>query len=159
MSPKKLFSAFWWTMMTKPRHLELTSIYSQAMFLFDSIVDSQLQRNVCHGPVSLLRVDALTITQKAQGLCFPLVLSYNKSKQEFNNWILHAFQYYPDIQQEVIAHDWPLLLSTGLSNIYLQSSHISLTFVFVPFVPSHELLLWLGLALLRSPALSSNWRF
>lgn len=82
-------------MMKKPRHLDLTCIYSQAMFLFDSIVDSQLQRNVCHGPISLLRVDALSITQKAQGLCFPLVLSYNKTKQEFSNWILHAFQYYP----------------------------------------------------------------
>ena len=65
------------------------------MFLFDSIVDSQLQRKVCHGPISLLRVDASTTTQTAQGRCFPLVQSYNKTKQEFSNWILHAFQYYP----------------------------------------------------------------
>lgn len=35
------------------------------------------------------------------------------------------FQYYPDIQQEVIAPDWPLLLSTGLHQ-YLPAvfSHI-----------------------------------
>lgn len=65
------------------------------MFLFDSNVDSQLQRKVCHGPISLLRVDASTTTQTAQELCFPLVQSYNKTKQEFSNWILHALQYYP----------------------------------------------------------------
>ena len=65
------------------------------MLLFDSIVDSQLQGKVCHGPISLLRVDASTTTQTAQGRCFPLVQSYNKTKQEFSNWILHAFQYYP----------------------------------------------------------------
>jgi len=72
--------------MTKPRHLDLTCIMlSQAMFLFDSIVDSQLQRKVFHGPISLLRVDASTTTQTAQGRCFPLVQSYNKTKQEFSN--------------------------------------------------------------------------